>query len=52
MKKRSGKGRSSRTKERGTTLLVMFALVVVLLFIVVLFLETPTGHALLQRIYG
>ncbi|MBI4152716.1 hypothetical protein HY495_03330 [Candidatus Woesearchaeota archaeon] len=49
MKKRKSR---SKTEERGQPLLYLLAIVVVLLFIVVLFLETPTGQAFLQRIYG
>ncbi len=37
--------------ERGKTLLVMLALVVVLLFVVVLFLNTPTGQAFLMKYF-
>ncbi len=37
--------------ERGKTLLVMLALVVILLFVVVLFLNTPTGQAFLTKYF-
>ncbi len=37
--------------EHGRTLLVMLALVVILLFVVVLFLNTPTGQAFLMNYF-
>jgi len=37
--------------ERGKTLLLMLALVVILLFVVVLFLDSPTGQAFLTKYF-